>query len=337
MPEKRIDPDDGKAYTYDELLAFYTGKHKKKVIEAYWEQECKPVKSRRTRGKKKPTEGTTPVPRARSKAKPNPKRSTGTWHILYHSGDFKGRGEFIRLILEDAGVSYEESSEKLYGPEGYCDAFRGLGSSEKGLGAGAAEHVAADTAPFPVMFPPILHFKPGEKESSKLEVFVNQVPAIMRYCAARLGYLPRGAVQTAKADEIMLNANDFVAEGRACFHPVDHKAGYSEQKEEADRESKKFAETRLPVWLGHFEKVAKNLCPAGEGPLLGKMSYADFVLFHALDAAEAQFNTDFYGKAWDGAAIPTLKKWKAWVASRPKLAEYLGSSRRKAWAGDSMM
>lgn len=345
MPEKRVDPDDGMAYTYDELLAYYTGKYKKKVIEAYWENECKPTKRGRVKNdssKKAPAATKTQTKakakaKAGEKAKRERKKSTGTWKILYHAGDFRGRAEFIRLILEDAGISYEESNEKLYGPDGYCDAFRGAGSSEKGLGAGAADNVAADTAPFPVMFPPILHYKPGEGEPEKLEVFVNQVPAIMRYCATRLGYLPRGAVNTAIADEIMLNANDFVAEGRACFHPVDNKESYSKQKEEADKCSKKFAETRLLVWLGHFEKVVKKLCPAADGPLLGRMSFADFVLFHAVDSAEAQFNTDFYDKAWDHAAIPTLKKWKAWVATRPKLAEYRGSNRVKPWSGDSMM
>jgi len=258
----------------------------------------------------------------------------GTWRILYHSGNFKGRAEFIRLILEDAGVHYEESAEQLYGPDGFCDAFRGLGSSEKGLGAGAADYVVKDTAPFPVMFPPILHYKPGPNES---EVFINQVPAIMRYCAGQLGYLPRGVVQTAMADEIMLNANDLVAEGRACFHPVDNKASYTSQKEEADKASKKFAQDRLPVWLGHFEKVVKKLRPDGDGPILDRVTYADFMLFHALDSAEAQFNSEFYGKAWDLAAVPTLKTWKAWLTSRPKLASYLTSSQRKDWAGDSMM
>merc|ERR1712217_669958 len=114
-------------------------------------------------------------------------------------------------------------------------------------------------------------------------VFINQVPAIVRFLAGQLGYLPRGAVQTAMADEIMLNANDFVAEGRAVFHPVDNKGSYASQKEEADKTSKKFAQERLPVWLGHFEKVVKKLRRDGDGPILGKMTYADFMLFHALD------------------------------------------------------
>mmetsp|Transcript_44184 Transcript_44184/g.89221 ORF Transcript_44184/g.89221 Transcript_44184/m.89221 type:complete len:262 (-) Transcript_44184:97-882(-) len=260
--------------------------------------------------------------------------STGTWRIIYHDVPFKGRAEFVRLILEDAGVAYEESSDNLYGPSGVCDAFRAMGSDEDGLAAGAEQHVAADTAVWPVMFPPILHHKPsGDGE----EVYVNQTPAILRYCAAQLGYVPETPAQAAKADQITLNVNDLFAECNQAFHPKDPKASYDSQKEEADKVSKAWAGGRLLVWLGHFEKVVKRLCPEGGGPLFGKMSYADIALFHALDAVEAQFSSSDYGEAWLKADVPTLKKWKTWFAGRSQLKGYFGSERRKGWQGTSMM
>uniref|UniRef100_A0A7S4UY27 GST C-terminal domain-containing protein n=1 Tax=Alexandrium monilatum TaxID=311494 RepID=A0A7S4UY27_9DINO len=258
----------------------------------------------------------------------------GTWRIIYHDVNFKGRAEFVRLILEDAGVTYVESSDNLYGPSGVCDAFRAMGSNEDGLAAGAEQHVAADTALWPVMFPPILHHKPsGDGE----EVYVNQTPAILRYCAAQLGYLPQTPAQVARADQITLNVNDLMAECNRAFHPVDPKASYESQKEEADKVSRVFAGGRLLVWLGHFEKIVKRLRPEGDGPLLGEMTYADFALFHVLDAAEAQFSSAQYGEAWLKADIPTLKRWKAWVAERPKLKAYAQSARRRGWQGTSMM
>jgi len=61
MTEKRVDPDDGTAYTFDELSVFYKGKYKKKEVEAYWET-CKPVKGKK--GKKDE-----PEPKAKAKAK----------------------------------------------------------------------------------------------------------------------------------------------------------------------------------------------------------------------------------------------------------------------------
>lgn len=38
--ERRVDPDDGVAYKFDELAAFYKGKFSKQTIAEYWEYEC---------------------------------------------------------------------------------------------------------------------------------------------------------------------------------------------------------------------------------------------------------------------------------------------------------
>ena len=50
--------------------------------------------------------------------------------------------------------------------------------------------------------------------------------------------------------------------------------------------------------------------------------------FHALDAAEAQFNTEFYGHAWDAAQCGGLQSYKAYMARRPRLQAYMASDRR---------
>jgi len=59
--EKRIDAEDGAAYTFEELKSYYKGKYKKAEIAAYWD-ECKPVKKK---GKAKKE----PEPAAKGKAK----------------------------------------------------------------------------------------------------------------------------------------------------------------------------------------------------------------------------------------------------------------------------
>eukprot|EP00445_Apocalathium_hangoei_P091590 CAMPEP_0204244918 /NCGR_PEP_ID=MMETSP0361-20130328/97305_1 /ASSEMBLY_ACC=CAM_ASM_000343 /TAXON_ID=268821 /ORGANISM="Scrippsiella Hangoei, Strain SHTV-5" /LENGTH=244 /DNA_ID=CAMNT_0051218023 /DNA_START=116 /DNA_END=847 /DNA_ORIENTATION=- len=61
-PEKRIDSEDGEAYTFEELTAFYKGKYKKAALEAYWET-CKPAKRARAKAKAEPE------PKAKAKAK----------------------------------------------------------------------------------------------------------------------------------------------------------------------------------------------------------------------------------------------------------------------------
>ena len=45
--ERRIDPEDGKAYTFDELASYYKCKYKRKVINDYWANTCTPVKAQR--------------------------------------------------------------------------------------------------------------------------------------------------------------------------------------------------------------------------------------------------------------------------------------------------
>jgi len=84
--EKRIDPDDGTAYKFDELAAFYKGKFTKQVIREYWEYECTPVKSKRSAKVKAGLSGPTLAESAaesgktklkyKEKAKPEGKRLT---------------------------------------------------------------------------------------------------------------------------------------------------------------------------------------------------------------------------------------------------------------------
>ena len=51
------------------------------------------------------------------------------WTILYHAMPFPGRAQPIRLMFVDSGVEWAECGEGLYGPDGYCDAFRGTGDT----------------------------------------------------------------------------------------------------------------------------------------------------------------------------------------------------------------
>ncbi|CAK0817216.1 unnamed protein product [Prorocentrum cordatum] len=49
--ERRTDPEDGEAYTFDELMDYYRGQYKKKALEEYWENECAPLRKKKTKGK----------------------------------------------------------------------------------------------------------------------------------------------------------------------------------------------------------------------------------------------------------------------------------------------
>jgi glutathione S-transferase len=240
------------------------------------------------------------------------------WTVLYHgSGNFKGRGEFLRLMLEDKCISFVESGENLYGPTGMMDCFRG--SAQAVLEPQAVE------LPFPVFFPPGLWHRPGNGQE---DVLINQVGAAMIYLGDQLGYAPSSSAERARATSVLLNALDYIAEGRRSFHPVENNMSYHNQKEEGDRESKIFSQTRMGIWLAHFEKTVQKF-GGPETPVVGgkHITFADFALMHVLDATVSQFNTEFYDMAWDQQSVPALKKYLAWMKTRPNLQAYWKSDR----------
>ena len=261
-----------------------------------------------------------------------PEDVASTWTVLYHiappESAFKGRAEFLKIMLEDAAVDYHFTNKDLYGPDGYCDMFRD--PAKKGNG----DEVKPDTAPFPVVYPPVLWHRPGRGEEE--DVMINQVSACMAYLGAQLGYRPSSAAARARADCITANAVDYIASGRSSFHPVEDGASFHTQKDEGESCSKLWAASKMGVWLQHFEKVIKR---AGGKPLAGGegLTCADFAVFHVLDATEAQFNNEAYGRPWDSADIPASKAFKLAMEARPNLAAYFASERRLPWAGDSMM
>ena len=237
------------------------------------------------------------------------------WTVLYHlPGQLKGRGEFLRLMLEDKGVSYVNTDDNLYGPEGMMDMFRGsLEAVQKNV----------PSASFPLMFPPAIWHRPKNGE----EVLVNQVGACLVYLGDALGYSPSGHAEKARANAVLLNALDYITEGRSSFHPVENKLSYHKQKDEGDKSSKEFSQTRMKTYLYHFNKVvskAGSKAPVAGG---GSVTYADFALVHVLDATVFQFNTPFYENAWDNLDLPPLKEYYEWMKSRPNLQAYFKSDR----------
>ena len=115
---------------------------------------------------------------------------------------------------------------------------------------------------------------------------------------------------------------------------------YSDQKEEGDRASAEGAKGKMGLGLQHFEKVVKrNGTPTS--PVAGgaAITYADFVLFHVLEATLTQFNKEQYGMAWEKANIPCLKEFHGSMKERPNLKSYYasGPERCPPFAGDSMM
>jgi glutathione S-transferase len=254
------------------------------------------------------------------------------WTVLYHApGQIKGRGEFLRLMLEDAGISdYVNTAENLYGPDGMMDGFRGGDPKETILSP-------SDKVTFPLLFPPAVWHRP--KDNNRPAVMINQTAACMMYLGDALGYAPSTAAERARANAITLNAMDYIAEGRASFHPVKNHMSYKDQKAEGDQASKEFATTRMKTFLYHFQKIVVGN-ESSSSPIAGgtNITYADFALFHVLDATVAQFNTEFYEYAWDAFDGTELKEYYQWMKDRPNLQAYFQSDRcARKWIGTGLV
>ena len=248
------------------------------------------------------------------------------WTVLYHQpGKMKGRGEFLRLMLEDKGVPYDNSGDGLYGPNGSMDMFRG---SPQAIDRDADAATASPPCDVhPVLYPPAIWHRPTD--GSGPPVLINQVGACMIYLGDVLGYAPSTTAERARANQILLNALDYISDGRSSFHPVKNHMSYNEQKEEGDKESKAFAQGRMLSFLHHFDKVARRNASGPQSPIAGgpALTYADFALFHVLDATAHQFNSEHYEQAWDKADVPALKQFYQWMMDRPNLKAYFASER----------
>jgi len=108
--ERRIDPEDGTAYTWEEFSEYYTGKFKKKAVAAYWE-ECEVKKSKKKgagkgKDKKAKPEPEKPAPKpkakvkakAKAKSKPADKPSAGNFKVCV-CGGAGGIGQPLSLLM----------------------------------------------------------------------------------------------------------------------------------------------------------------------------------------------------------------------------------------------
>ena len=111
-------------------------------------------------------------------------------------------------------------------------------------------------------------------------------------------------------------------------HPVASSLYYADQRPEAKRRTADFLKTRVPKYLGYFEKVlARNT--AGDAHLIGaKLSYPDLSLFQVVAGLRYAFPR---AMARLEPKYPRVVAVHGRVAARTRIAAYLGSNRRIAF------
>jgi len=215
---------------------------------------------------------------------------------LYYWPEIQGRGEFIRLALEDAGANYVDVAR----------AHRGLVSLERML--------ETERLKRPPFAPPFL--KAGKQ-------IITQTPNILFFRGPRLGLAPKREADRLWVHQLQLTIADWLAEVHDAHHPIGPGLYYEEQKREAKRRAADFLTARLPKFLRYFETVLRRN-PGGY--LLGKsVSYADLSLFQMISGLRYAFPR---AMARQERRHPRIVALHGRVAARPRLAAYLASRRR---------
>jgi len=221
---------------------------------------------------------------------------------LYYWPSIQGRGEFVRLALEDAGADYVDV---------------GRGKEADGLGVSAVERLlSGEHTQTPPFAPPFL--KAGD-------MIVSHVANILQFLGPRLGLAPQDEAGRHWAHGLQLTVTDFVAEIHDVHHPLGVSLYYEDQKAEAARRAELFRQERLPKFLGYFEAVLAGN-PAGSEFSAGSAhSYVDLSLFQVMAGLGYAFPNTMERTE---RKLPRLAALAERVAARPRLAAYLASRRR---------
>jgi len=258
-------------------------------------------------GKKNKTRMADTTERAAKKAKTEE-------YVLYYWPGLPGRGEYVRLAFEHAGVPYTENLN-------------------------APTLVSTLTNPGKVGHPP--HFAPPALKLPSGR-FISQTGAILNHIAPKFGLAgekgskgleggEEGEEERSSVNQLVLTALDLCLESHDTHHPIASEQYYEEQKEPAAARAKSYRANRLPKFFKHFQNVLASNPEADQNGgtyLIGsKTTTADLTLFHVLDGVEFAFP-----KRW--AALKAAGQYdkvfelKERVANEKGIKEYIASGRR---------
>jgi len=217
---------------------------------------------------------------------------------LYYWPTIQGRGEFVRLLLEDIGADYLDVARQPEEDGGGIPGLRAFLDDP-----GHAE---------PPFAPPIL--KDGD-------TLVTQTPLIMDYLGERHGLTPQDDGARRRTLQLSMLLADFLIEVHDVHHPLAKEFYYEDQKDEALRRAPGFRDVRIPKFYGYLDRLIGS-----SGYLVGKdLTHADLSLFQIVEGMRYAFPQTMARLEPDYPAIVALRDT---IAARPGIAAYLASERR---------
>jgi glutathione S-transferase len=220
---------------------------------------------------------------------------------LYYWPSIQGRGEFVRLSLEEADAPYIDVARTARSGAGEARIMRFL------IGRGIKR------APFA---PPFL--KAGQ-------LLISQTANILMFLGERHGLAPKDQAGRLWINGLQLTVSDFVAEIHNTHHPIASSLYYEDQKPEARRCSEDFLKNRVPKFLGYFESVLSRNARSSRYLAGARLSYADLSVFQVIAGLSYAFPRAMAKAARRHRRLFSLH---AGVQDRPRIAAYLASPRR---------
>ena len=222
---------------------------------------------------------------------------------LYYWPSIQGRGEYVRLALEDAGANY-------------ADVARG----DRGMAA--MSRMMEARSGMPPFAPPFL--KAGQ-------LVIGQTANILLYLGSRHGLAPKAEAGRLWVHQLQLTVADLVLEVHDTHHPLGPSLYYEDQRQPAKKRTDEFWKQRVPKYLGYFEQLLNSNSGAY---LTGRrVTYVDLSLFQIVEGLRYAFPKRM--KAFE-RRIPGLVDLHDRVAIRPNIKPYLASDRRIAFNEDGI-
>lgn len=219
---------------------------------------------------------------------------------LHYWPSIQGRGEFVRLALEEAGVDYID-----------------VARLEEADGGGEEALITwMGYATPPPFAPPVLRAD-GHT--------IAQTANILGYIGRHHDLAPGDEDGRMWVNQLQLTIADLVLEAHDTHHPISSSAYYEDQKDVAVKRAKAFREERIPKYLGYFERILQGNGADGAGLAGAAITYADLSLFQVTRGLQYAFPKAMADLAPKLRAVLLLADQ---VERRKHVAAYLKSDRR---------